>query len=101
MLRLAVVVLALAGAFVPVPASLVDRAYSSGVYPVWQSWMTAASNAVPVALLDVLLVGVLLGWVAMVCVEWRRRHGRGAVKTGLRIFGRSAVWASALYLLFL
>jgi hypothetical protein len=39
MLRLILVAVAVAAAVVPIPARFVERYYSSGIYPVWQSWM--------------------------------------------------------------
>ena len=53
--RTAVVVmgLALLAGFAPADASLVERWYSTGVYPVIQRILTTVSNLVPFALLDV------------------------------------------------
>jgi hypothetical protein len=98
--RAAVVVLALAAAAAPLPPSLVEHAYSTGAYPLWQHAMTTASNVTPLSLLDVLIAGIVAGWIAMVVFEWRRRQGR-AWKTAWRIAVRTSVWASALYLFFL
>ena len=79
MLRLTLVAVAVAAAIVPLPAAVIERYYSSGFYPVWQSWMTPASNAVPVALLDVLIVGVAAAWLILSVNDVRRwrTHGRG------------------------
>src|SRR5207248_50414 len=95
----AVVGLASAAALVPVPASLVERAYSRAAYPVWQSWMTSLSNVIPIALLDVLIVGVSLAWIALAVADVRRR--RGWRVTLLRIGARIVVWGAVLYLMFL
>ena len=40
-------------------ASLVERGYSTGVYPVIQRVLTPVSNLVPFALLDILAVAAL------------------------------------------
>jgi len=101
MWRWAVVAFAVAAALVPVPTMVVERHYSSALYPLWQSWMTRVSNLVPVALLDILIVALVLGWLVMVYVEWTRREGQGPIGRLGRILSRSAVWAAVLYLLFL
>src|SRR5438128_2548973 len=98
MFRWAVVAIAIAAAFAPLPPDLVERLYSSALYPRWQSWVTSASNLTPLAWFDVLLVGLAVGWIAMVTVEFRQHHALNAVA---RILGRSVIWASALYLVFL
>jgi len=46
---------------VPLPAWAVDRFYSRGLYPPLQDWMTALSNLLPFAAMDVLIpLAVLL-----------------------------------------
>ena len=99
MCRAFVVAAALAAALLPIPASFVERAYSTGFYPAWQSWITTASNAAPIALIDYLIVGAALTWLLLAAVDIRR--SRGAGRTALRIAARTAVWAAALYLVFL
>jgi len=42
--------------FVPVPARLVDRWYSQGLYPVIERWVTFGTNRVPWAVLDGMIV---------------------------------------------
>ena len=100
-LGLAVVAAAVTAALLPWPAYTVERFYSSGVYPVWQSWITTVSNAAPIALLDVLIVGVAAAWVSLAVLDIARWRVRGPGRTGVRILSRTAVWASAVYLLFL
>jgi hypothetical protein len=101
MVRPVVVLTALAAAVVPLPAAVIERYYSSGFYPVWQSWMTPASNAVPVALLDVLIVVVAVAWLILAVNDVRqwRTHGRGRVAG--RVVVRTAVWAAVVYIVFL
>src|SRR5262249_7265060 len=98
MLGLAVVVLALAAALVPLPAQLVERAYSTSVYPLWQSVATSISNAVPVAVLDLAIAGVALAWLLLAAVDLRRARTRGWGQACGRILTRTAVWSAALYL---
>jgi hypothetical protein len=61
--------------------------------------MTAASNQVAIALLDIFLVAIVAAWIATAVRDVRRRDGwlRGAA----RIAGRTIVWSAALYLVFL
>jgi hypothetical protein len=101
MVRPVVVLTALAAAIVPLPAAAIERYYSSGFYPVWQSWMTPASNAVPVALIDVLIVVVAAAWLILSVNDVRRWRTRGLGRAAGRIVTRTAVWAAVVYLVFL
>ena len=51
-LKLAVVVLAIVAAIVPVSPRIVEDHYSRGLYPAIQTTLTPLSNAVPIALFD-------------------------------------------------
>ena len=66
-LPLALVALAVAVALLPRPAGLVERIYAGTFYPVVQAALTTASNALPIAVFDVVLVvavtGALWLWV--------------------------------------
>ena len=55
----ALVAIAATAAIVPIPAATVERVYSRGVYPPMQQGLTLATNAVPIALLDVAIAAVL------------------------------------------
>ena len=101
MLRLSLVVVALAAALVPFPSWLVERGYSLRLYPIWQSWVTTISNAVPVALFDVFIVAVAATWLTLAVRDVMRWRARGAGRTAGRVLARTAVWAAAIYLLFL
>ncbi len=59
----------------PVPALVVETAYSRGVYPWLQSGLTFVSNLLPVAALDVLLVGALILAIVRAVFIWRGRRG--------------------------
>ena len=90
---------ALVIAVVPLPPTLVERAFSHGLYPRLQPWMTALSNQLPVAVLDglVAVAAVLAAW--HILRTWRRRAGLA------RWMGRIA-WdairvAAVVYLAFL
>jgi len=97
----ALVVGAILMAVLPVSRSVVESAYSQGVYPVLRQLVTAATNRVPLVLFDWLLLGgaaAILGWCA-----WRlwRRGGQGRLRALGAVAARLAVVAAALYLVFL
>ena len=88
-----------AAALVPLPRPAVERLYSSGLYLTIQPLITAASNTVPIALLDVCLIAVAAAWLANGVRDARR--GDGAGRAAARIAGRTIVWSAAFYLVFL
>jgi hypothetical protein len=96
--QLAVVAAAVALAVIPVPPALIERIYSGRLYPLFQPLVTATSNRLPVALFDVLLVSVVLGWLVLAI----RDTGRASLaRATIRASVRTVVWAATLYLLFL
>jgi hypothetical protein len=70
---LAIGVLLAAGvaAAVPLPATLVERLYSTGVYPILQRALTSASNLAPFPLIDLLIVVAALWPVSIAIALWR------------------------------
>ena len=73
--------------------------YSRSAYLVWQSWITALSNAVPLAVFDVFIVGTITVWVVFAVSDIRHRtRGWGRVAAG--VAARTAIWAAVLYLFF-
>ena len=52
--RVALLAMAAAASLVPLPPSLVERLYSTGAYPALQVRLTAASNQMGFAFLDLL-----------------------------------------------
>jgi hypothetical protein len=72
--RAALLVTAVAGTLASLPAGVAEHVYASGVYPPLQRVLTGASNLVPIALFDVVLVGLTV----LVGVVWRRGVGRAA-----------------------
>jgi hypothetical protein len=96
--RVAVVTLAAVAALVPLPPRLVERVYSSGLYPVWQAFVTRVSNLTPVALLDVLLIALAASWIGAAVYDIRRRSWPRA---GARMLARTIVWSAGFYILFL
>ena len=99
--RAALVLVAIGAALVPMPAAGIERFYSAGLYLALQPHVTSASNRVPFALFDVLIVIAGGAWVGSIAVDFGRT-GRGPwVRHVARIIARTVVWAAAFYLLFL
>jgi hypothetical protein len=99
--RVALVLVAIGAAFVPLPAAAIERFYSAGLYLTLQPYVTSASNLVPFALLDALIVIASGAWLGSIAVDLVRT-GRGpSVRHVARIIARTVVWGAALYLLFL
>jgi hypothetical protein len=99
--RAALVVIAMAGALVPMPAAIVERLYSEMLYPQVQRGLTGLSNLVPFALIDGLLIaGVAwLAWqIARASARWRLDGWR---RVTFRLLVRVAAVVATLYLVFL
>lgn len=98
-----VLVVALAGlaAFAPIDAYVVERWYSTGIYPFLQQVMTPVSNLVPFAVLDVLAVAALLVVIVVlvrsILLARRKRSLTPILATGARLITAGAV----VYLVFL
>ena len=89
--------LALAGALAPIPAWMVERWYSTGLYPALQRVLTPASNLVPIALFDVLWVAA----AAASAVAVFRSARLGWRTGGLRLALLAVRGAALVYLVFL
>lgn len=97
-LRLALLLAAFVAAIVPTPAGVVERFYSHGVYAQVQPIITATSNRVPLAVLD-LAVAILLIWLLVSVLRAYRRRGAGAAS--VRAFAFLLTAGAMVYLLFL
>jgi hypothetical protein len=100
-LQLGIVVLAPLGAWLPVPPAFVERWYATGVYPLLQRVLTAASNVVPFAVFDLLVLGALVGVIALV---GRRARAARRERTAAPLLSAAAtlcVTAAAIYVAFL
>ncbi len=95
-----VVAAALAAALLPVPAAWVERFYARGWFPPVQRALTAASNAVPFALLDALILAAVGVAAAALVSAPRAPRGRRLAAIGRRAW-QAAVLASMTYLVFL
>jgi hypothetical protein len=96
-LRWAILAAAATAIVLPLPAGLIER-YSAGPYIEVQRTLTAASNRLPFALLDLLIVLVVSTWAAL---AWRNLRGARRWPAVGTILVRSVVWGCAIYLLFL
>jgi hypothetical protein len=96
--RAVLVVGAILVALLPLPAEQVERVYSANIYPTFQHWLTALSNTVPFALLDVAVLTALIVFVIRLTREWRS-VGRRAALT--RAAARIVTIGALVYLLFL
>jgi hypothetical protein len=95
-----VVLAAVVAATAPLSPDIVERLYSSGIYPVWQRTITPLSNHAPFALIDLLLIagGVWVFVVARAVRELFRLDTRQRVQ---RLLVRLILPPAALYLAFL
>jgi len=98
--RAALLALAAGLALVSVPPRLVERFYSRGLFPIVQPLLTSLSNRTAIALFDVLLIAVIGAWLLLGIRDLSRRK-QGWLRMLSRILWRTAVWGSALYLVFL
>jgi hypothetical protein len=88
---------AIVAALVPLPAAFVERWYSGTLYPIVQRGLTPASSVLPVALLDIAVVGLVAAAVAFVVRRWRAAGARRALAASVEGGLRSA---AVLYLVF-
>src|SRR5215831_21191402 len=88
-------------AVLPWPEGVVERWYSTGLYPMLPQPMTGLSNRVPFALADAALLAAISAWLFMVVFQLRR-SGRRQIGAALgHIAARTVVAAAVIYLAFL
>ena len=96
-----VLVLAVLAGFAPIDPYVVERWYSTGIYPFVQQVMTPVSNLVPFAILDVLAVAaflvVIVVLVRAILLARRKRSWKPIFATGARLVTAGAM----VYLVFL
>jgi hypothetical protein len=98
MRRVVIVGVAAAAALAPLPARIVERWYSSGIYPAIQHVLTTGSNAIPFALFDAIWISA----VALAAVwAYRRLRQRPVLAACRRAVAELATAASIVYLVFL
>lgn len=98
--RLAIVAAAAIVAFAPLPAAVVERWYSTGLYPPLQAGLTSASNIVPFALFDVLIVTAVILLIMGASRDLATRRRNGWLRASGLMLTRVAAVAAALYLAF-
>ena len=88
--------------FVPSPdsAATVDRLYSRGVYGLLQPLVTSVSSLLPVACLDLLLLGAFL-WLVLRCRGVVRASGTTRSQAVVALAGDLVAAIAALYIVFL
>ena len=95
----ALVGLAAVALAVPWPPSVVESVFSGGVYPAWQRAATSATNLVPFAIFDPVILGVL-GLVFVAAMRaWRR--GRSLPGRVAGSIGAVVIVTAGVYLWFL
>jgi hypothetical protein len=88
-------------AVVPLDPGRVERWFSTGFYPPLQQGVTALSNMAPFALLDLIVVAVAVGLVALVWRAWRLGRTVGRRRAVLEAIRTASVTAAVCYLAFL
>jgi hypothetical protein len=91
---------AVAAALLPIPAAWVEQHFARGWFPPLQRGLTAASNAVPFAVIDALVVAAA-GLVAAAVVSVLRAPGGRRLATLGRRACQCVVVAALAYLVFL
>ena len=99
--EVAAVGLALVLAFAPLSSGVIERWFSGGAYPFIQRAITSATNAVPVAVFDVLLVAALVATVVTVARAIRAARRSRSVKPLVVALGHMAAAGAVAYLAFL
>jgi len=99
--RATLVLGALVAAVSPTPPGDVERLYSNGAYLALQTRLTPASNLVPFALIDALVIALVIGWLAALARDVARRSRTGWLQVLTNVVVRSVVLTSAMYLSFL
>jgi hypothetical protein len=97
--RAGLVAASIAAALIPIPASFVERVYSTRVYLALQPVVTSLSNRLPVALLDLLIAGVGGFWIGLALRDLRQASKPLRALAPIAI--RTIAWAAAIYLVFL
>jgi len=101
MLCVCLILLALAAALVPLPASWIEFGYSQGVYLDVQRQITSWSNAVPFAVSDALCVAVVAGLCWAIVRFVRNWRTSGFYRAATRAAVPAVAAAAVVYLAFL
>jgi hypothetical protein len=99
-MKILIIVFALAVALIPIPAALVERLYSNGLYPNLQSVSTPVANLIPFALVDVLIASVFVGLPAWWAVRVVRAGRGGRKMAAARLAFHTLTLAAVIFLAF-
>ena len=96
-----VLTLAAVAGFAPIDSGVVERWYSTGIYPVIQRALTPVSNLVPFAVLDVLAVGAFCAVVVTLVRSVFQARKKRTWKPIVVTFARLVTAGAIVYLVFL
>ena len=99
--RAALLLLAVAAAFLPIPASVVESLYSVRFFPIYQIVATSLSNRVSFAVFDVLVFSAAAYWLFQTTRDLVVASRTGWVRALLRVGLRTLTIAAAAYVVFL
>ena len=99
--RAALIVLAIAAAFLPISRPVVESLYANRLFPSIQFVLTNLSNRVSLALFDLLLALVIVWWLGQAVRDLFVGRRNGWLRAIARIGVRTATIAAASYLVFL
>jgi hypothetical protein len=92
---------AVVAALAPIDAQLVERRFSTTIYPVVQTFVTPISNLAPFALFDLLTVGGAIALIAAIVRSIRRARRERQWRPVGTVIGGVATAAAVTYLAFL
>src|SRR5262245_12196243 len=96
--KLALIALAIAVAIAPLPASVIERYYSSTIFPWLQLVVTALSNQLSMAFLDALIVLAAIWLIGLTLGAFLLRHRVGWFAAAGRWTVNVAASAAIVYL---
>src|SRR6187402_1067702 len=96
-----VVTVAILAGLLPTSSVLVERWFSSGIYPQIQRLLTPAANLMPVAWLDILLIAAVAGLAVLVVRTWRQVRRERRARPAIAAAWTVVVTVAAVYLVFL
>src|SRR6187401_1821723 len=95
------VALALLAALMPIPAPLIERWFSAGLYPHLQRVVTPVTNLAPFAWFDVILIAVIGGAMALLISGGRQSRRERSWRPLINRVWTLMVASACCYLLFL
>jgi hypothetical protein len=99
--RVALLIVAVAAAFIPIPPRTIEAIYSDRLFPVYQIVATSVSNRVSFALFDVLALAAAACWLLLTIGDIAVARRSGWLQAALRIVLRTATIAAVAYIAFL